>query len=304
MMKDSISWDHYRSFLAVLKEGSLSAAARTLGLTQPTIGRHIEALEAVFGAALFLRGQHGLLPTDTALAMRPQAEMMEATSATLRRIASGAQHAAKGSVRISASDIVATEILPPILAGLQKDHPELEIELSLSDRVEDLMRHQADIAVRMVAPRQGNLLSQRIGAISLGFYAHRAYLSSYGTPHTQADLVHHRLIGFDQQLSYIRDILSNRPDLAQIHFAFRCDSNVAQFAAIRAGIGIGMCQNALAKRHGDLVEVLPGQLKLHLDTHVVMHEDLKHSPRCRVTFDALVRGLRAYQAECSDPADE
>ncbi|HBF30786.1 LysR family transcriptional regulator [Rhizobium sp.] len=302
MAKDSISWDHYRSFLAVLKEGSLSAAARTLGLTQPTIGRHIETLEIFFGTPLFMRGPQGLLPTDTALAMRPQAEMMEATSATLRRIASGAQHAAKGSVRISASDIVATETLPPILARLHEAHPELEVELSLSDRVEDLMRHHADIAVRMVAPRQGNLLSQRIGAISLGFYAHRNYLNIHGVPQSHADLNHHRLIGFDQQLHYIRDILSNRPDLAEIHFGFRCDSNVAQFSAIRASIGIGMCQNALAKRHPDLVEVLPGQLNLHLDTYVVMHEDLKHSPRCRVTFDALVSGLRAYQAEWPGPA--
>lgn len=303
MTKDIISWDHYRSFLAVLREGSLSAAARSLGLTQPTIGRHIEALEAAFGSALFLRGTQGLLPTDTALSMQSQAEVMEATSATLRRMASGAQHVAKGSVRISTSDIVATEVLPPILAHLQERHPELEVELSLSDRVEDLMRHHADIAVRMVAPKQSNLLSQRIGTIALGFHAHSTYLERHGTPQTIRDLHHHRLIGFDRQLNYIRDILKDRPDLAEMHFAFRCDSNVAQFAAIRAGLGIGMCQTALAKHDPNLVEVLPGQLKLGLDTYVVMHEDLKHSPRCRVTFDALVQGLRTYQAEGPEPMD-
>ncbi len=294
MIKETISWDHYRSFLAVLREGSLSAAARTLGLTQPTIGRHIEALESFFGTSLFLRGQQGLLPTDTALAMQPQAEMMEATSATLRRIASGARETAKGSVRISVSDIVATEILPGILTSLQENHPQLEIELSLSDRVEDLTRHHADMAIRMVAPRQSNLLSQRIGAIKLGFHAHQNYLARHGTPQTIDDLKHHRLIGFDQQLSYIREILSHRPDLARLHFGFRCDSNVTQFAAIRAGVGIGMCQVPMARHHDALVEVLPGQLKLELDTHVVMHEDLKHIPRCRVTFDALVSGLRTY----------
>lgn len=303
MTKDTISWDHYRSFLAVLREGSLSAAARTLGLTQPTLGRHIEALEAAFGSALFLRGTQGLLPTDTALSMQSQAELMEATSATLRRMASGAQQTVKGSVRISASDIVATEVLPPILTRLQENHPELEVELSLSDRVEDLLRHHADIAVRMVAPRQGNLLSQRVGAIALGFHARRSYLERHGTPRTLGELQNHRLIGFDRQLNYIRDILKDRPDLAEIHFAFRCDSNVAQFAAIRAGIGIGMCQRALARQHMDVVEVLPQQLNLSLDTYVVMHEDLKHSPRCRVTFDALVQGLRAYQADGAEPVD-
>jgi DNA-binding transcriptional LysR family regulator len=297
MAKEIISWDHYRSFLAVLEEGSLSAAARTLGLTQPTLGRHIEALETLFGASLFLRVPQGLLPTDTALAMRAQAEVMAASSATLARIASGAQHTAQGTVRISASEIVAIEILPPILAGLQENHPNLEVELSLSDKVEDLLRHQADIAVRMVPPRQSNLVSQRIGAIKIGFHAHRCYLNKHGTPETMQDLHHHRLIGFDQQLAYIRDILKARPDLGQIQFAFRCDSNAAQFAAIRAGLGIGMCQNVLAKRHADLVEVLPHHLNIELDTYVVMHEDLKHSPRCRVTFDAIVNGLRAYQAE-------
>lgn len=302
MTKETISWDHYRSFLAVLREGSLSAAARTLGLTQPTLGRHIEALEAAFGSALFLRGTQGLLPTDTALSMQSQAELMEATSATLRRMASGTR-TVKGSVRISASDIVAAEVLPPILVRLQEDHPELEVELSLSDRVEDLLRHQADIAVRMVAPRQANLLSQRVGAIALGFHAHRRYLERHGTPQTLGDLHRHRLIGFDRQLAYIRDILKDRPDLAEIQYAFRCDSNVAQFAAIRAGIGIGMCQRALARQHTNLIEVLPGQLNLSLDTYVVMHEDLKHSPRCRVTFDALVQGLRRYQADGPDPVD-
>ena len=297
MAKDVTSWDHFRSFLAVLDEGSLSAAARTLGLTQPTVGRHIEALEAMFGTALFLRIPQGLLPTDTALAMRPQAEVMAASSATLARIASGAHQNAQGTVRISASEIVAIEILPPVLASLQESHPKLEIELSLSDKVEDLLRHQADIAVRMVAPQQGNLLSQRIGTIRIGFHAHKSYLAKHGTPVTLEDLHQHRLIGFDRHLAYIRDILKMRPDLAQIHFAFRCDSNAAQFAAIRSGAGIGMCQTTLAKRHDDLVEVLPNQLNINLDTYVVMHEDLKHSPRCRVTFDAIVNGLKAYQAE-------
>lgn len=297
MAKDMTSWDHFRSFLAVLDEGSLSAAARTLGLTQPTVGRHIEALEAMFGTSLFLRVPQGLLPTDTALAMRAQAETMAASSATLARIASSGHHAAQGTVRISASEIVAIEILPPILAALQESHPNLEIELSLSDKVEDLLRHQADIAVRMVAPQQGNLLSQRIGAIRLGFHAHTRYLAKHGAPKTLEDLHQHRLIGFDRHLAYIRDILKARPDLARISFAFRCDSNAAQFAAIRAGAGIGMCQTTLAKRHDDLVEVLPNQLNVDLDTYVVMHEDLKHSPRCRVAFDAIVNGLKAYQAE-------
>jgi DNA-binding transcriptional LysR family regulator len=294
MTMDQISWDHYRTFLAVVETGSLSAAARALGLTQPTAGRHIEALEQAFGAPLFLRSPQGLLPTEKALAMQGHARGMAAMSSALARIASGDMEAVRGTVRISASEVIAVETLPPILAHLQEEHPALEIELSASDAVEDLLQQEADIAIRMVQPKQAALLSRRIGKLSLGFHAHRRYLERHGLPASLADLPGHRLIGFDRQLAYIRDILKERPDLGGITFDFRADSNLVQLAAIRAGLGIGMCQHAIAAREPDLVEVLPGALDLTLETFVVMHENLKTVPRFRATFDALVAGLDAW----------
>lgn len=294
------SWDHYRTLLAVLRHGSLSAAARDLGLTQPTVGRHIDALEQASGAPLFLRTQQGLLPTETARQMRVHAETMAATVASLARMASGSAATVSGTVRISASEVIGIEVLPPMLAALQDAHPDLSIELSLSDAVEDLLQQEADIAVRMVEPAQGALVSRRIGRIPLGFFAHRRYLENHGTPEIQGDLAAHRLIGFDRQLTYVRAILKHRPDLADIRFSLRTDSNLAQLAAIRAGGGIGMCQLALGRRDPDLVEVLPGALDLSLETFVVMHENLKTAPRCRATFDALVKGLGAYVASVSD----
>ncbi|NKN38412.1 LysR family transcriptional regulator [Agrobacterium sp. a22-2] len=293
------SWDHYRTLLAVLRHGSLSAAARDLGLTQPTVGRHIDALEQASGASLFLRTQQGLLPTETAEQMRVHAETMAATVASLARMASGSAAAVSGTVRISASEVIGIDVLPPMLAELQDAHPDLSIELSLSDAVEDLLQQEADIAVRMVEPAQGALVSRRIGRIPLGFFAHRRYLEKHGTPEIQGDLATHRLIGFDRQLTYVRAILKHRPDLADIRFSFRTDSNLAQLAAIRSGGGIGMCQLALGRRDPDLVEVLPGALDLALETFVVMHENLKTAPRCRATFDALVKGLSAYVASAS-----
>lgn len=299
-MNDSApSWDHYRTLLAVLRHGSLSAAARDLGLTQPTVGRHIDALEQASGTSLFLRTQQGLLPTETAEQMRVHAETMAATVASLARMASGSALAVSGTVRISASEVIGIEVLPAMLADLQDTHPDLSIELSLSDAVEDLLQQEADIAVRMVEPAQGALVSRRIGRIPLGFFAHRRYLERHGTPEIQGDLATHRLIGFDRQLTYVRAILKHRPDLADIRFSFRTDSNLAQLAAIRAGGGIGMCQLALGRRDPDLVEVLPGALDLSLETFVVMHENLKTAPRCRATFDALVKGLGAYIASAS-----
>jgi DNA-binding transcriptional LysR family regulator len=293
---DQINWDHYRTFLAVLDSGSLSAAARSLGLTQPTAGRHIEALEKAFGAPLFLRGPQGLLPTEKARAMRSHARAMASMSASLARIASGDMEEVRGTVRISASEVIAIEALPRILADLQERHPALEIELSASDTVEDLLNQEADIAVRMTTPQQSALLSRRIGVLPMGLYAHRRYLEKHGIPATLADLASHRMIGFDRQLAYIREIRRNNPIVADLNFQFRADSNLAQLAAIRAGLGIGVCQRALGRCDPDLVEVLPGLFDIGLETFVVMHEDLKRTPRYRTTFDALVAGLIAFAA--------
>lgn len=288
---DQISWDHYRTFLAVLDTGSLSAAARSLALTQPTAGRHIEALEQAFGGPLFLRGPQGLLPTEKARAMHGHARSMAAMSASLGRIASGDMEDVRGTVRISASEVVAIEVLPKILAELQERHPALEIELSASDTVEDLLNQEADIAVRMTTPRQTTLLSRRIGLLPMGFFAHRSYLERHGRPNALAELSNHRMIGFDRQLAYIREILKDKPHLADLRFQFRADSNLAQLSAIRAGVGIGICQVALGRKDPSLVEILPGQLDIGLETFVVMHESLKTTPRYRTTFDILVKGL-------------
>lgn len=294
MYDTSLDWDHYRTLLAVLQEGSQSGAARALGVSQPTVGRHIEALELSAGKPLFLRSHQGLLPTETALSMRAHAETMAASAAALARAASADGNAPEGTVRISASEVIGLEVLPPILAGLQERYPRLAIELSLSDVVEDLLKQEADIAVRMVPPTQGALVSRRIGAIPLGFHAHRRYLEQHGTPESLEELTSHRLIGFDHQLPYVRDMLKSYPGMAAARFDFRTDSNVAQLAMIRAGGGIGICQTALAARDPDLVPLLTGLMDLKLETFLVMHENLRAAPRCRVTFDALAGGLQAY----------
>ncbi|KSV76608.1 hypothetical protein N182_24330 [Sinorhizobium sp. GL2] len=294
MSKMDLSWDFYRTFLAVLKEGSLSAAARELGLTQPTVGRHVDAMEATLGYPLFVRSPHGLLPTDAALALKPYAETLAATSAALLRTASGQRDTVSGTVRISASEVIGIEVLPPILSELHAAYPALTIELSASDTVEDLLRQEADIAVRMVAPAQDALIARHLGAVPLGFHAHRRYIERRGMPQTLADLSNHSLIGYDRETAAIRAIIARSPELPATRFALRADSNLAQLAAIRAGFGVGICQNGLAARDPDLRPVLPGLFEMKLDTWLVMHENLKTAPRCRVTFDALAAGLRAY----------
>jgi DNA-binding transcriptional LysR family regulator len=293
-MTSDIGWELYRSLLAVLNEGSLSGAARALGVAQPTVGRHIASLEKSLDVALFTRSQTGLLPTEAALALRSYAESMHSTAAALERAAASQGAGVRGAVRITASDVIGVEVLPPIIARLRDAYPELVVELVLTDRMQDLLRREADIAVRMARPRQELLVARRVGQIELGIYAHQRYLSRHGTPTSLADVAHHALIGFDQPTLFVRGAAKSLRSWRREAFAMRTDNNLAQLALIRAGAGIGVCQAGIAGRDQSLVRLLARQFSLPLETWITMHEDLRNSPRCRVAFDALVKGLQQY----------
>ena len=296
-MATDIGWELYRSFLGVLQEGSLSGAARALGVAQPTVGRHIAALEKALKLPLFTRSQAGLLPTEAALALRSDAEAMASTAAALQRTAASQGEGVRGTVRVTASEIIGVEVLPLILTRLRTQYPELKIELLLSNRVQDLLHREADIAVRMLRPQQELLVARRIGEVELGLHAHQSYLQQHGTPHTRADLAQHALIGFDTETPFIRSVgKSLQGVFTRDNFALRSDSDLAHWALIQAGAGIGICQVALARRRPELVRLLPEQVTLPLETWITMHENLRHSPRCRATFDALVEGLEQHVA--------
>ena len=287
------SWDLYRSFEAVLRTGSLSGAARMLGLTQPSIARHIDALEQAIGRDLFVRSQRGLTPTAAALELRPYAELLATTSAALLRTAEGSAGEIAGTVRISASEVVSAEHLPAILSRLRQKHPALAFEISASNSVDDLLQRQADIAVRMVQPIQKSLIARKVAPIPLGLHAQADYLARRGTPITLQDLADHDLIGFDTETPAIRAFAEQFPAFNRTSFALRIDSDVAQLAAIRAGFGIGICQVPIAARAPGLVRVLAADFAVDLDVWIVIHEDLRTSPRCRIVFDALVEEFSA-----------
>ena len=293
-MASDIGWELYRSFLGVLNHGSLSGAARALGVAQPTMGRHIAALEESLGLALFTRSQTGFLPTEAGQSLRVYAESLQSTVAALERAAASQGSKVKGTVRVTASDVIGVEVLPPIVASLREQHPDLVVELALTDRVQDLVRREADIAVRMTRPRQELLVAQRVGQAVLGLHAHRNYLSRRGIPKNVADLAHHALIGFDETTAFIRDAGKAFSAWHREAFSVRTDNNLAQLALIRSGAGIGVCQAAIAHRDDQLVRLLPKQVSLSLEVWITMHQDLRTSPRCRVTFDALVDGLKQH----------
>lgn len=293
-MDNEISWELYRSYLSVLQEGSLSAAARKMGIAQPTVGRHIVALEKALGTALFTRSQNGLLPTEAALDLQALAESMSNTAAALKRAAEGQGDGVRGTVRVTASEVIGMEVLPPIITQLQDAYPALKIELVLSNRIQDLVKREADIAIRMTQPKQEQLIARHIGKVSLGLYAHKKYLRKHGTPKSLAELAHHALIGFDEETPFIRAARKTFPFWQRDAFSFRSDSDVAQLAMIRAGSGIGICQVGIARRDTQLVRLLADEFEMSLETWLTMHEDLRSNPRCKATFDALLRGLQAY----------
>jgi DNA-binding transcriptional LysR family regulator len=287
-------WELYRSFLAVARAGSLSAAARRLRLTQPTIGRHIRALEEALAIALFTRSPSGLAPTAAALDLVPPAEAMEAAAEALVRTASGAADEARGVVRLTASEIMGAEVLPPMLTRFRATHPGIVLELALTNRTADLLRRDADIAVRMARPRQEALVARRIGTIGIGLYAHRRYVAAQGMPRSVGELRQHQIIGFDRDTTSWTSVESPVPGITRESFAFRCDSDLAQLAALRAGLGIGGCQHAIARRERQLVPVLARDLDLPLEIWLAMHEDLRASRRVRLLFEHLARELGAY----------
>ena len=296
-MSSSPDWDHYRSLLAVIDAGSLSAAARSLALTQPTVGRHIEALEAQLGLPLFTRSGSGLSPTRAALALAPHARAMASAAETLLRTAGGEADEERAVVRITAGDIVAAEVLPPILRDFRRAHPGIDIELSVSNAQADLLRRDADIAVRMVRPTQGALFARRVGAVRVGFFAHKDYIARRGVPQGMDDLASFDLIGPDRGPIVPEALAGVNREIRPELFALRCDHDATQLAALRAGFGVGACQVGIAARDPNLTPVLEGRFGFELEMWVVMHEDLRRDRRMKAMFDALVAGLLAYLAE-------
>jgi DNA-binding transcriptional LysR family regulator len=279
-----------------MEAGSLSGGAKLRGLTQPTLGRHIEALERRLGAPLFVRSPRGLQPTELALELKPHLLEMSAAADAAVRDASGAASSVTGSIRITASEMVSVEVLPPILTAFRESHPGVVIELLASNVTEDLSRRVADIAVRMSPPTQGALVAKKVGDIDLGFYAAQAYLDRHGVPMTLDDLDEHAVIGFDSPAYTINDLPGLDRPVSRETFTFRSDNDVAQFAAMRAGFGVGVCQTPLGKRYG-LTRVMPNVVPWRITTWVVMHENLKASRRMKLMFDHLVVGLSDYVAE-------
>lgn len=250
-------WDDQRAFLAVIDSGSLSAAARRLGLSQPTVRARIASLDKALGGALFTRAVNGVVPTKQAIALARHVRAMQRASDALVRAASAPSDEIAGVVRLSVSEFVGIEVVPPMLASLREVHPDLRVELVLSNASANLLEQEVDVALRMTPPKQQALVARKVATIPLGFYAHRRYLDNRGVPATVAEFSAHDMIGPDRSrrdLLFASQIL---PDLSPERFVLRTDSHPAQLAAARAGLGIAVVQIPVARRCDDLVRILP-----------------------------------------------
>ncbi len=291
-----LDWALLRSFVAVMRHGTLSAAALSIGQTQPTIGRHIRNLEAAICEPLFVRRSNSLTPTDRALALFERASIMEEAAFGVEReiVAerSGTPDNMSGTVRLSVPEIFGCHLLPPILAGFQKAFPAVSLELIATNSSNDLQRREADIAVRLYRPRQPDLIMAIAGKIYVGLYATPDYLERFGDIETIQDFSKHRLIGEDQSDRLLKAMVDFGLPVKRSDFVFRSDSILAQVAATEAGLGLGAGMT-MAFDRAKVVRVLPDAINIPFDVHVVAHADLHRSRLMRALFDHLVLELRA-----------
>ena len=293
-LMNTFDWNLVRSFLAVLDAGSLLGAARTLHTSQPTVGRHVAELESQLGAVLFERTGRGLVPNATALQLAASARGMESSAVALARTLSGVQTQPAGSVRITASVPVAVALLPPVLAQMREALPDIQVEVVSSNQISNLLRREADIAIRMARPEQGSLIAKKMGNVALGAYAHRRYLQTRPALHQPEDLLQHTLIGSDADTSILRGFAAMGYPVGRDAFALRTDDFIVQWKAVVAGLGIGFLADYIVRDDPDVLPVLRGTLKVPvLPMWLAVHREIRTNPRIRAVYDFLAQRLPA-----------
>ena len=286
-------WTLLRSFLAVAETGSLSAAARVLEQSQPTMGRHIAEIEAALNLALFTRTARGLALTVEGKALLPHARAMKAAAQALSLAAAGRDADMSGTVRITASQIMATYILPRMLADLRVQEPQIEIDLVPSDTTENLLFREADIAVRMYRPTQLDLITRHLVDLPLGLYAAKTYLDRVGRPSTSDAVLALDIIGFDRSDAMLRMLSGLGICRTRGDFPVRCDDQVVYWNLVRAGCGVGGMQCLVADADPLVERVAPFIALPSLPVWLTAPEALRQTPRIRRVFDHLTAAFKA-----------
>lgn len=292
-------WNRMRAFLATAEEGSLSAAARALDSSQPTVGRQVSALENELGLALFERIGSRLELTPGGVELLAHAQAMREAAANASMTASGRSQAIEGSVCLSVGEHFAASVLPAMIERLRAEEPGIEIEIVASNEASDLRRREADIAFRSqqpgqagLNPSQPDLIAARVGELSSGLYASRDYLDRVGRPQTKAELSRTRLIDFDDSGVYRAYLNQLGFDLTPRHFPVRTESHLVQWALAQSGVGVAATLELIGDADPAMERVLP-DFAMRRSMWLVTHRELKTSRRIRRVFDFLYRELKA-----------
>ena len=288
-----LDWSLVQAFLAVAETGSLSAAARDLGLTQPTVGRHVQALEDGLGVALFKRQARGMALTEEGAALLDPARRMREAAQALSLHAASGESDLSGTVRVTSSVFVAHHILPRIVAELRETTPDIQIELAASDTTENLLFGEADIAVRMFRPTQLDIVAKHIGDVQLALFGAKSYIQRRGRPTTPEEVVEHEIIGYDRNDAMIRGFREAGMEVGPDFFPVRCDNNTVVWELVRAGAGLGFGMELAGQDDPLLTQIDFGVEIPRMGVWLAAHERVRRSPR----VDAVWRLLSDRLAE-------
>ncbi len=292
----NFDWNRARAFLVTAEEGSLSAAARALGMAQPTLGRQVAALEQELGVALFERVGRGLTLTPSGLELMDHVRAMGEAAARMSLSASGKAQAIEGTVSISASEVDAAFRLPPIIRKLRETAPGIDVEIVATNSESDLRRREADIAIRNYRPTQPNLVGRKIREIEGRIYAAPGYLQSIGNPVTPEEVSKADFIGFNRSGEFIAAMTRFGLTLTQRNFALVSESHLVQWNHVKLGLGIGVMSADIGDAEPEVVRVLPDADAIMVPVWLVTHREVHTSRRVRLVFDLMAEELaRAYR---------
>jgi DNA-binding transcriptional LysR family regulator len=291
MDTQSFDWALIKTFIAVLDEGSMVGAARKMGALQPTLSRQMDALEAQLKVALFERTGRGVTPTAVALAIAAAARQMAAGASTVQEVLAGKRTATGGQIRITTSQVAACYLLPPVLGALQRAEPDMQIELVVSNNITNLVRRDADIAVRMVRPLQSSVTAKKLGEVTIVACAHRSYLQRMGIPKHPGDLATHQLIGYDRDDGLIKGFARYGASIRREHFAMRTDDHIAYGRLVAEGAGIGFVAQYNLRFWPDVVPLLPTLKIPALPCWLAVHREIRGNRLVKRAFDFLAEAI-------------
>jgi len=284
-------WNRARAFLVTAEEGSLSAAARALDMTQPTVGRQVSALEEELGVSLFERTNSGLVLTQSGADLMTQVKAMAEAATNLSLLASSHVEAVEGIVCISATEMIAAYVLPPIIEKLRNQWPKIEIEIIASSDSSDLSRREADIAIRNFRPTQQELIAKRVQDTLGHLYASKNYVQNLEHRRSPKDLNNAAFFGVDRSNSVILYLNKFGFDLNSSNFPLIVANHLVQWEMVKHGAGIGFMMASIGDAEPLVERVLPAFPAFATETWLVAHRELKNSRRLRVVFDYLATEL-------------